>query len=138
MNENASELVQTFMAIRNARQQLADNFEREDGELKAQQEVIEQALLKICNAIGADSVKTPYGLVMRKLKQTYWCGEWDGFKKFIRDNDLLDLFERRIHQGNLKAYLAEHATDGLPPGISVNREYEINVRRPTEGNRSEH
>jgi hypothetical protein len=55
----------------------------------------------------------------------------DSFNKFVRENDAVELFEARIHQGNFKDFIAEHAEDGLPPGVNVMREFTIVVRKPT-------
>jgi hypothetical protein len=39
--------------------------------------------------------------------------------------------ERRIHQGNFKEFMSEHANEGLPPGVNVMKELGITVRKPT-------
>jgi hypothetical protein len=66
---------------------------------------------------------------MRKLNERYFCQDWDNFRKFVVENASLELLEKRIHQGNFKQYMAENEADGLPPGVSVMREYGITVRK---------
>jgi hypothetical protein len=47
----------------------------------------------------------------------------------VFDNEALELLEKRIHQGNFKQFMADNESDGLPPGVSVMREYGITVRK---------
>jgi hypothetical protein len=47
---------------------------------------------------------------------------------FVKDNDALGLFEKRIHQGNMKQFLDEYP-DKFPPGMLVDSKYKITVRR---------
>jgi hypothetical protein len=49
-------------------------------------------------------------------------------REFIKDNDALDLLEQRIHQTNMKTFLAEHP-DKLPPGLNQDSEFTISVRK---------
>jgi hypothetical protein len=47
---------------------------------------------------------------------------------FIFENKALDLRETRLHQTNMRSFLEEHP-DKLPPGLNVDSEYTITVRR---------
>jgi hypothetical protein len=68
---------------------------------------------------------------MRKLNERFYCSDWDVFRKFVVENSVVELLERRIHQGNFKQFLADHEADGLPPGVNVMREFDVSVRKPT-------
>jgi hypothetical protein len=48
--------------------------------------------------------------------------------KFIRDNNALDLMERRISQLNMKTFLRENP-DLMPVGLNVDNKYTVTVRR---------
>ena len=126
---NAEELVEAYIAIRNKRAQLLQQYEAEDGRLKEDLSKLEAALLSVCNSINADSIKTKHGTAMRKLNERFFCEDWDNFRKFVLENEALELFEKRIHQGNFKQYMAENQGDGLPPGVNVMREFAITVRK---------
>jgi hypothetical protein len=63
------------------------------------------------------------------LNERYYCSDWDNFRKFVLENQALELFEKRINQGNFKQFMENHEGDGLPPGVSVMREYGITVRK---------
>ena len=129
---NTEQLVEAYIAIRNQRDVILREYEQQDSSLKVEMSKIEAALLDVCNGINADSIKTGHGTVMRKLNERFFCQDWDNFYKFVLDNGAPQLLERRIHQGNFKEFMGDHADDGLPPGINVMREFGISVRKATQ------
>lgn len=129
---NVNGLVEAYMNIRNARDDLKREFEKQDEEFKRMLSEVGAALLSVCNDINADSIKTEHGTAIRQLKERYTCTDWDSFYKFIADKQALHLLERRVHQSNMKNFIEENSDDGLPPGTSVMREYEITVRKPSK------
>jgi len=129
MNHSVEDLVSAFIGIRNERDRIRSEYEEHDQQLKESQEQLKQKLLVACNDIKADSIKTAAGTVIKKLNERFYCTDWDNFRKFVYENNALELFERRIHQGNFKQFMTEHEEDGLPPGVNVMREFDITVRR---------
>lgn len=125
------ELVQTYLTIRTERNTLKNQWEIRDAELKADLEQLEQAMLVACNAINADSIRTGSGTIIKSLKETYTCGDWDNFKQFVVENNALDLLQQRISQTNFKEFMSTRQDEGLPPGISTLREVAITVRKPS-------
>jgi hypothetical protein len=125
------DLVTTYLTIRTERNTLKNQWEIRDAELKADLEQLEQAMLVACNAINADSIRTGSGTIIKSLKETYTCGDWDNFKQYVVDNNALDLLQQRISQTNFKEFMSTRQDEGLPPGISTLREVAITVRKPT-------
>lgn len=125
------DLVTTYLTIRNERNTLKNQWETKDAELKADLEQLEQAMLIACNEINADSIRTGSGTIIKSLKETYTCGDWDNFKQFVVENNALDLLQQRISQTNFKEFMNTRQDEGLPPGISTLREFAITVRKPT-------
>ena len=117
-----------YIKIRDARARLKSEYEAKDTELQEQMDMIEEQLLEACKAIGADSIRTVAGTVIRSVKNRYWTNDWSSMYKFIKDNDAFALLERRIHQTNMKEFLSENS-DLLPAGLNVENEYTIVVRR---------
>jgi hypothetical protein len=128
---NLDELVKIYLTIRNEREKLKSGWEVKDGELEQEMKVLEQSMLTVCNDTNASSIRTESGTVIRSLKERFTTNDWDNFKKFVLDNEAIDLLERRIHQGNFKEFMAEHKDEGLPPGVNVMREFTIVVRKPS-------
>jgi hypothetical protein len=126
---NAEDLVDAYIAIRSERDRILREYEAADAKLKEDLNKLETALLSVCNAINADSIKTSKGTIMRKLNERFFCEDWDNFRKFVLENEAVELLEKRIHQGNFKQFMSENEADGLPPGVSVMRQFGITVRK---------
>lgn len=131
-NVNTEEVVVAYLNIRSEREKILREYEAKDAKLKEDMAKIEALLLDVCNSISADSIRTSHGTVMRKLNERFFCQDWENFRKFVVENEALELLEKRIHQGNFKQFMADHENDGLPPGVSVMREYGITVRKASK------
>ena len=120
-----------IIGLRGERERLLAVFEVQDAALKGQMRELEVRMLEECNKIGADSIKTAAGTIIRQLSERFNCIDWENFRQFESENRDYDFRERRIAQGNMKGYLSTHQQDGLPPGVDVMREYKIVVRKPS-------
>ena len=125
------ELVKAYIAIRNKRDANAREFDAKDKELKAELAQLDQVMLNSCNEIDADSIKTNSGTIIKTTKENFVCGDWDNFKRYIVQEDAIDLLQQRIHQTNFKEFLSNRTDEGLPPGISSMKEFQIIVRKPS-------
>jgi hypothetical protein len=125
---NAEQLVTVYIKMRDALVKLQREFDEKEGAIKAQQDIITQALLEMCKEMGAEGLRTPAGSVFKTIKTRYWTSDWGSMKQFIKDNDALDLMEQRVHQTNMKNFLEENPTL-MPPGMNVDSRYGITVRR---------
>jgi hypothetical protein len=126
---NTEELVSAYITLRNERAKLKEDYEEADSKLVKDMDQIEQVMLEICNEVGADSIKTQVGTVMRRVNERYYCTDWDNFKNYLLENEAVDLLERRIHQGNFREHMTDIQGQGLPPGVNVMREFGITVRK---------
>jgi hypothetical protein len=126
---NTEELVGAYIALRNERAQLKEDYEDADNRLKSDMEKLEQSMLEICNEVGADSIKTQFGTVIRRVNERFYCTDWDNFKNYVLENEAVELLERRIHQGNFREHMTQIEGQGLPPGVNVMREFGITVRK---------
>lgn len=131
IDANLDELVKIYLTIRSEREKIESEWKTRDTEFKNEQAMLEQQMLAVCNESNATSIKTEEGTVIKTLKERFTLSDRDSFNKFVRENDAVELFEARIHQGNFKDFMAEHADEGLPPGVNVMREFTIVVRKPT-------
>jgi hypothetical protein len=125
------ELVKVYLTIRNQRDKVEAEMKSQMRELEDELNLLEQTFMSTCNESNANSIRTSYGTVIRKLNERYTVSDGDSFCKFILSNGAVDLFEARIHQGNFKEFLKENQADGLPPGVNVMREFTIVVRKPS-------
>ena len=124
-------LVKAYLAIRLERDKLAKKYQQEDSELKDQMNRLESAMLETCDDIGAETLRTESGTIIKSLKENFVCGDWDNFKSYVLENQALELLQQRISQSNFREFLSTREEEGLPPGISTMREFKITVRKPT-------
>lgn len=99
--------------------------------LKAQQNEVKFALKDQMRAVGVKSVNTAFGTVSMISKTRYSTEDWDSFKKFIIENDVVDLLEKRIAQTNMARWLEENPGK-VPPGLNSFSDFEIRVTKPTK------
>ena len=128
MEITADRLVKAYVRIREERNRIAKEHDMKDAELKEQLEAIEHELLEMCKSVGADSLKTQFGTVSRKVLKRFWTSDWHSFHKFVKEHDALDLFERRISQTNMQQFLEENP-EVLPQGLNVDSKYTVSIRR---------
>lgn len=121
-------LVSIYIKLRDQKTELREKFEAQEAELDDKMGVIKEALLEHCKATGAESVRTTAGVFYKSVKSKYWTSDWDSMNNFILENNAVDLLEKRIHQTNMRTFLEENP-DKLPPGLNVDSEYTITVRR---------
>lgn len=126
----ADELVLAYRKIRDAINEKEEAHKEEIGDLKAQQDILSAALLDLCNDQNLDSIRTPAGTVTRTISTRYWTNDWESMYGFIRENEAEYLLEQRIHNGNMKQFLAENP-DELPVGLQADTKYVVRVRKPT-------
>ena len=130
MSEDMSveRLTGVYIKIRDARTALAAKFKAEDGELQEQLEQIKRALLDYCETNGLESARTTAGTFYRTVKTRYWTSDWETVYKFVIDQNMPELFEKRLNQTVLKE-LIEEDPDFALPGLNSDSEYVITVRK---------
>jgi hypothetical protein len=126
----ADELVLAYRKIRDVLHAKEEAYKEEVADLRAQQDVLSAALLDLCNEQNLDSIRTPAGTVTRTVSSRYWTNDWESMYEFIRENDALYLLEQRLHNGNMKQFLADNPDD-LPVGLQADTKYVVRVRKPT-------
>ena len=123
-----SKLVKVYLKMKAKRSELKAKYTVDDEAISSQMDMVKKALLQHCKDTGVDSVRTEEGLFYRTTRQSYWTSDWESMGKFILEHKVPELLEKRIQQTNMKQFLEEHP-ELLPPGLNVDSEYTITVRR---------
>ena len=121
-------LVKVYLKMKAKHDEMRIAYEAEEKKLSDQMTKVKSALLAFCKAQNVDSVRTGEGLFYRTTKVDYWTNNWEAMHQFILEHKVPQLLHQRIHQTNLKEFL-EANPDLLPPGLNVDSEYTITVRR---------
>lgn len=121
-------ITKAHINIRDARTALRKQYEEADADLKQSQEKLESVMLDHLNKHGMTSVRTEAGTFFRQEEITPSASDWNALYDWIKENDAWDALERRVKKTFIKEFQEAH-NGGLPPGISVHREYVVRVRR---------
>ena len=129
---SVDKLVAVYIKMRDKRAELLRDYEEADSTVKAQMELVETKLLDTCKEIGVDRLGSKHGTVMRTVKTRYWTGDWESMHKFILENKMPELLERRISQTTMKQLLEENP-ELMPTGLNTDSKYSVTIRRTTSG-----
>ena len=117
-------LVRIYMKMRAKLSELDAQVES----IKEQQQLLKNEIKDRMRSVGAKSMKTEYGTVSLTEKTRYYTQDWDSFKRFVIENDAVDLLEKRIAQTNMKTFLQENPTL-VPPGLNSDTEIDVSIRK---------
>jgi hypothetical protein len=120
----AEKLVRVYLKMKTAKVDLEAQVKKID----TQMDQVKAALLAYCKDQNIESVRTTEGLFYRSIKKRYTTNNWEAMGKFVLEHQVPELYEKRLHQGNIQQFLEEHP-DLLPPGLNVDSEYTITVRK---------
>ena len=123
----SDKLVAAYVAIRDKRKVLKEDYEAEDSVLKSQLERIEVELLKNLDEAGATSLNTGEGTAYISTETRASCGDWAALYSTIQQTGRFDFLERRVASKAISQYLEE--TGDLPPGVTIASERVVRVRR---------
>lgn len=124
-------LARIYRKIKSEIDALTQEYDTKIEQLKAQQDELRFAMKDQMKALGVSSVRTAFGTVTMVHKTRYSTDDWDSFKKFIVEHDVVDLLEKRVAQTNMARFLEENP--GLvPPGLNAFSDFEIRVTKPSK------
>ena len=121
-------LTRVYIKMRDRKEELARELEDKIGKLEADMKTVKTAILDHMKEIGAESLRTEYGMVYRTVRTTYSTSDWESMGKFILEHGVPELLEKRLHQSNTKEFLKDNP-DLLPPGLNANMEYSVTIKR---------
>lgn len=124
---SADKVTDAYVKLRDKRSELKRAYEIEDAAIKDKMNKLEVWLMTTLRAIGADSLKTEHGTAFITTRDRASCADWGTLWSWMAENGRLDMLEKRVSTKPVIDYLEEYGE--LPPGVSINREQTINVRR---------
>ena len=127
MDLDDNQLEKLMQAELNMREAIED-LENQVKDIKAKRAQIQNALNEACQKLNVTSLKTSVGTLTRTLKTRYWTTDWQEMYKFLKQNDALELMEKRISQSNMKDFVANNP-DLFPPGLQATSEYSVSIRK---------
>lgn len=125
-------VVAAYNAIKDARTVARHAWEASDLALEEDQNKLKVVMLALLNKTGAKSIATDKGTVYRREVLKPSAADWGAIWAWAKENDALDIFERRLKSGFIQQFMEENAGQ-LPPGVNAHRQFEVAVRRPSSG-----
>lgn len=126
---SAEKLAKMWRKMYVAKSELTRKYEREVEEIEKDMKQVENELLELCKGIGANSINTEHGTIVRSVKERFSCNDWHEFYKFVHENAAPELLQKRISETNMRMFLEDNP-DLHPPGLDVYREFVVTVRKP--------
>ena len=131
MTEEVAEEAVTLNKLVEIHAKIKGKIEALDSQIAALEEQRTEVRLAIkdrMKAQGLKTVNTDSGTVSLITKTRYNTQDWDSFKQFILEYEVVDLLEKRIAQVNMATFLEDNP--GLvPPGLNSVTEFDIRVTK---------
>lgn len=124
---DVDKVIAKYIQLRDERSELKRGYEQKDALLKEQMNRIEQWIKAMQKELGVTQLKSPSGTAFQTPRNIYTCVDWGAFHQWLRENNRLDLLEKRVGQRALNEFREENGT--IPPGLNVISEIEISIRR---------
>lgn len=124
----AKKLVKVYIKIRDKRKEIKEAYEAEDKALEEQIDTINGELLELLKSMGAESMRTEFGTITKRVYKRYYTNDWYSFHNFVKEHDALDLLEKRVSQGNMSQFLEDNP-DLHPPGLNVDSRYAVVITK---------
>lgn len=122
------QIVSTYIKLRDKRDMMYQEFKEKTAQLEEDMQTLKHKLLEVSKETGVTSFSSPAGIAYRTVKNRYWTNDWASLYQFMQEHGAMGLLEKRIHQTSMKEFLDENP-EVHPPGLHVDSEYEITVRR---------
>ena len=105
-----------------------EKLDAELAELEEARTEVRLAIKDQMKALGLTSVNTTFGTVSLTKTTRYNTQDWDSFKAFVLEHQVVDLLEKRIAQTNMAQFLEENPGI-LPPGLNSVTGFDIRVTK---------
>ena len=122
-------LTKIYRKIKAEIDQLTKEYDTRVEVLKASQDELKFAIKDHMKALGVSYVKTEFGTVSMVHKTRYSTQDWDSFKQFVVEHEVVELLEQRIAQTNMAKFLEDNP-GVVPPGLSAFSDFEIRITKP--------
>lgn len=123
--EEAARLYRKVEASLEAKSALYEEATKKEKAALKQLEVIMRAML---NQAGVQAMNIPDVAEVKIVpKRVFGCGDWDMFATWVVGNNCPELYQKRIHEGNMQYWIDQHPGAELPPGVNVFTEHTLKV-----------
>lgn len=128
MSYTAKEIIEGYIKLRDARDELKRKHRDELAPYNDKMQKMELFLLGELNRLESDSIAIKgVGTAFKSTRTSSKVEDWETTLDAIKEHELWHMLERRISKAALEEYI--EANGDTLPGVSINREITVNVRR---------
>jgi len=124
---NVDNVIVAYLKLRDQRAQLKKEYDDNDIIVKGKMEKLEIWLMQQMQTSNATQLGSPNGTAYQQTVMKGNCSDWTSFWGFLRETGRFDMMEKRVSVKTIQSYYEE--TGQLPPGINVNPELRVVVRK---------
>lgn len=120
-------LTEKYRQLRDLKDALAKLHTEQLRPIRDAMEAIEAHFLQVMLREGMSSIKTDGGTAYQQTRTSYKIDDPSEFRAWVEQNNRPDFYENRPSKDTLEAWVA--AGNPLPPGVVVNSEVRVNIRK---------
>lgn len=124
---NVDNVINAYLKLRDQRSQLKKEYDTNDTVLKDKMDKLDIWLMQQMQVANATQMGSVHGTAYRQTVMKGNCSDWPSFWAFLQETGRFDMMEKRVAVKTIQTYYEE--TGQLPPGINVNPELRVVVRK---------
>ena len=131
---DADAVTELYLKCRRAIANRTKAYDADVAILKAEQDRLAGLMMEFLDAHKIKSAPSTHGVFYKELEIKPAATDWTAFYNWIKENDAFEFLHKRISSEAVKNFMDRHKEDevGLPPGVSVLKEYKVKVRTGKE------
>jgi DNA repair ATPase RecN len=119
--------LEAWDTVRRKEEELNANYKEKKAQIDAAKRRIKETLLAKLNELGVEGVRTTKGTISRVKKVRPVVTDWSAFWEYVIKTRNPGLLQKRVAARAVMEEMEE--TETLLPGIRVDSEYDIQIRR---------
>lgn len=124
---NVDTVIAAYVKLRDRRAVLRKEYTEADEVFVAQMDKLEVFLLNKMQQDNMTQLGSEHGTAYQQTVIKGNCSDWPSFWQFLADTGRFDMMEKRVSIKAVQEYF--EANGELPPGINVNPELKVVIRR---------
>lgn len=124
---NVDNVIQAYLKLRDQRSQLKKEYEDADLVQKEKMSKLEMWLMTQMQTSNATQLGSAHGTAYQQTVMKGNCSDWPSLWNFMAETKRFDMVEKRVSVKSIQEYYEE--TGQLPPGVNVNPELCVRVRK---------
>lgn len=122
--------IEKLVAIHRKMDAKLSELQTQIDEIEEQRKDVRKTILELMKEQGIESARTEFGTVSKTIKERFWTSDWPALHQYILENGAVGLLQQRIHETNMREWIAAHPND-FPPSLNIDREYSLSIRKPS-------